>query len=249
MEKSIAYKAAATNSANDFTFSASLFAIASNARPTSSSTIANSNFKIDFFGLITMSTASFNARTSKPYRLAQPALDAVPVDCPTQHASHGEAHTRALLLRCVRCLRQIKDRHVRGKVPPPLLVDALEIRVLQQTRRCAGNCSPAPRAGHHPGQSLRLGASAITTSLSSTNDGITTLVGMLLAETRFHGDALASLGPAARQHLGPAFGLHASPEPVLFRALAPVGLKCTFRHRKSLLLIESTVRKANGKYK
>jgi hypothetical protein len=27
---------------------------------------------------------------------------------------------------------------------------------------------------------------------------------------------------------------------VLLRALAPVGLKCTFRHRKSLLLIEST---------
>src|SRR5271169_4163809 len=62
----------------------------------------------------------------------------------------------------------------------------------------------------------------------------------LLAETRFHRDALASLGPATRQHLGPAFGLHASPEPVLLRALAPVGLKCTFRHRKSLLLIEST---------
>ena len=62
----------------------------------------------------------------------------------------------------------------------------------------------------------------------------------LLAETGFYGDALASLGPAARQHLGSALGLHPSAEAVLFRALAPVGLKCTFRHGKSLLLIEST---------
>ena len=63
--------------------------------------------------------------------------------------------------------------------------------------------------------------------------------GKLLAETRFHRDALASFGPAARQHCSPALRLHASPEPVLLRALAPVGLKCAFRHRKSLLLIES----------
>ena len=47
--------------------------------------------------------------------------------------------------------------------------------------------------------------------------------------------------PGGATALGPALGLHASPEPVLLRALAPVGLKCTFRHRKSLLLIESTL--------
>lgn len=62
----------------------------------------------------------------------------------------------------------------------------------------------------------------------------------LFAETRLNGHALAPLGPAARQHLGSAFGLHTSPEAVLFRALAPVGLKSTFGHEKLLLLIEST---------
>jgi len=65
------------------------------------------------------------------------------------------------------------------------------------------------------------------------------VVGKLVAETRLHRYTLASLGPPARQHRSPALGLHASPEPVLLRALALVGLKCTFRHRKSLLLIES----------
>ena len=90
--------------------------------------------------------------------------------------------------------------------------------------------------------------SALTTSQSSTqvneraneNDGLCYPSRELLAETRLHGDALAPLGPAARQHLGSAPGLHASPEAVLFRALAPVGLKCTFGHEKLLLLIEST---------
>jgi hypothetical protein len=66
------------------------------------------------------------------------------------------------------------------------------------------------------------------------------LRGKLLAETRLYRDAFASLGPAARKHLGSAFGLHARPEAVLFRALAPVGLKCAFGHEKSLLLIQST---------
>src|SRR5450755_46636 len=64
-------------------------------------------------------------------------------------------------------------------------------------------------------------------------------VGELIAETRLDCNALASLGPATRQHSSAVLRLHTSPEPVLFRALAFVGLKCTFRHRKSLLLIES----------
>ena len=57
----------------------------------------------------------------------------------------------------------------------------------------------------------------------------------LVPETGADGDALASLSPAARQHLGSALSLHAGAEPVFFRALPPVGLKCTFRHEKSLL--------------
>ena len=65
-------------------------------------------------------------------------------------------------------------------------------------------------------------------------------VAELLAEPRLHRDAFASFGAAARKHLGSALGLHTSPEAVLFRALAPVGLKCAFGHEKLLLLIEST---------
>jgi hypothetical protein len=66
------------------------------------------------------------------------------------------------------------------------------------------------------------------------------LRGKLLTETRLYRDAFASLGPAARKYFGSAFRLHASPEAVFFRALAPVGLKCAFGHEKSVLLIEST---------
>src|SRR5271166_115464 len=106
---------------------------------------------------------------------------------------------------------------------------------------------------------LRSGASALTSSKSFTN-GIQyrvadarsrfywqlgtgnwqlIYVGKLIAETRCYGNTLAPFGPAARQHGSPVLRLHASPEPVLLRALALIGLKCTFRHRKSLLLIKS----------
>jgi hypothetical protein len=100
-----------------------------------------------------------------------------------------------------------------------------------------GKPAPAFAAGRF---TLLFGASALTSSHSCTNDGLCCpWWENLVAETRFHCYTLASLGPAAREHSGPALGLHASPEPVLLRALAFVRLKCTFRHRKSLLLIES----------
>src|SRR5260370_33413472 len=66
-----------------------------------------------------------------------------------------------------------------------------------------------------------------------------TVAAKLVAEPRLPRYTLASFGPPARQIRSSALSLHASPEPVLLRALALVGLKCTFRHRKSLLLIES----------
>src|ERR1700689_4959431 len=50
------------------------------------------------------------------------------------------------------------------------------------------------------------------------------------------GDALASGGAPAAEHGGAGIGLHARPEAVRFRAMAAVGLKCTFGHRELLLL-------------
>src|ERR1041384_6262540 len=52
----------------------------------------------------------------------------------------------------------------------------------------------------------------------------------LLAVTRFHGDALASLRAPTAQHRLPALGLHPATETVLLAPLPPVWLKCTLRH-------------------
>ena len=61
----------------------------------------------------------------------------------------------------------------------------------------------------------------------------------LLAEARFHRDALASLGAPAREHCCSALGLHPRSKAVLFRTLTPVRLKCALGHEKSLLLVSS----------
>ena len=61
----------------------------------------------------------------------------------------------------------------------------------------------------------------------------------LLAEARFHRDALASLGAPAREHCCSALGLHPRSKAVLLRTLTPVRLKCALGHEKSLLLVSS----------
>ena len=62
---------------------------------------------------------------------------------------------------------------------------------------------------------LRLGASAVTAHKFLHKNGREPgTVGKLLAETGLDGNALASLGPAARQHLGSALGLHTASKSV-----------------------------------
>src|SRR6266536_874237 len=80
-------------------------------------------------------------RSPEPHRFAQPPLDPVPLDRASEHAPHRKPDARPALR-----LPQIKHGHVGGKVPSPLLVHALEVRVLQQPRpavktrslRCCG---------------------------------------------------------------------------------------------------------------
>ncbi len=64
---------------------------------------------------------------------------------------------------------------------------------------------------------------------------------MLLAKSGLNADPLAPLGAAAGKYLLAALGLHAHAEAVLLAPLAPVGLECTLRHEKSVLLVGSTV--------
>src|SRR5580692_2546114 len=49
------------------------------------------------------------------------------------------------------------------------------------------------------------------------------------------GDALTSGGAPAAEHGSAGIGLHARPEAVRFRAVAAVGLKCSFGHSDPLL--------------
>jgi hypothetical protein len=56
------------------------------------------------------------------------------------------------------------------------------------------------------------------------------------------GDALASGGAPAAEHGGAGIGLHARPEAVRFRAVAAVGLKCSFGHNDPLLFPKENLR-------
>src|ERR1700733_2568636 len=88
------------------------------------------------------------------------------------------------------------------------------------SRAARGKATPAFAAGSF---TLRSGASALTSSQSCTKlRPLLPVGGRLIAETRRYGNTLAPFGPAARQHRGSALGFHASPEPVLLRALALV---------------------------
>jgi hypothetical protein len=57
----------------------------------------------------------------------------------------------------------------------------------------------------------------------------------LVAVTGAYGNALAALGPAARQHGRSALGLHAGAKAVNLRATAAIRLKCALRHGTALL--------------
>ena len=56
------------------------------------------------------------------------------------------------------------------------------------------------------------------------------------------GDALASGGAPAAKHGCAGIGLHARPEAVRFRAVAAVGLKCSFGHNDPLLFPKENLR-------
>ena len=56
------------------------------------------------------------------------------------------------------------------------------------------------------------------------------------------GDALASGGAPAAEHGGAGIGFHARPEAVRFRAVAAVGLKCSFGHNDPLLFPKENLR-------
>src|SRR6202521_5532895 len=94
-------------------------------------------------------------RTPEPHRFAQPPLDPVPLHRAAQHLAHCEPDARTFLRysalrRTALRLPQIKHRHVRGKMPPPLLVHALEVSVFLQARRARKACSRVRRGLLYP---------------------------------------------------------------------------------------------------
>jgi hypothetical protein len=129
--------------------------------------------------------------------------------------------------------------------------------VSQQTSRL-GKCSadrihelqahPNPRLGtrHKAG---RGNGSSHTKLRLSTCDGACRYRPMqLLAETGLHGDALASLGAASRNHRSSALGLHASTKSVRLRAATTVGLECALRHAKLRSSLGKIVTGTDKKY-
>ena len=82
-------------------------------------------------------------------------------------------------------------------------------------RRCAADCGSISRFGSAAFES-RTGRKSV--AMRGTD-----------------GDALASGGAPAAEHGGAGIGLHARPEAVRFRAVAAVGLKCSFGHSDPLL--------------
>ena len=83
-------------------------------------------------------------------------------------------------------------------------------------RRCAADCGSISRFGSAAFES-RTGRESV--AMRGTD-----------------GDALASGGAPAAEHGCAGIGLHARSEAVRFRAVAAVGLKCSFGHRDPLLI-------------
>ena len=111
------------------------FPIASNARPTSSINTAKSKVRTDFFGLITISNGTRSieprCRTASRNRRLMRLRSTAPPKLPANGESNANATLRSHVLRA----RQIKDGHVRRKVPSPLFVDTIEIGVFRQPPR------------------------------------------------------------------------------------------------------------------
>src|ERR1700690_2109701 len=87
---------------------------------------------------------TFDRLAPQPNRFAKAPLDPVSLDRAAEHAPHREAHANDFLCfdlgRATNRNRgiqapQIKHRHMRGKLTPPLLVYAFEIGMFQQSRQ------------------------------------------------------------------------------------------------------------------
>jgi hypothetical protein len=77
-----------------------------------------------------------SSRRRQPYRFPQPPLHAIAHHRPAQRPAHRESYARPRVGRALlpaSCARQIKHGHGGGKMPPPLFVDPLKIRVTQQS--------------------------------------------------------------------------------------------------------------------
>src|SRR3954470_5811638 len=103
-------------------------------------------------------------------RLSHPPLDPVAGYRSAEHLTHRQSHARS----AGHLAFQEKHCHAGRKVPPPLLVDALKVGMLQKPRRLRKSRG-----------SLMLGT-AIHNGFSGKR--------LLLAETGLNRDALASLG-------------------------------------------------------
>src|ERR1700758_4856970 len=132
---------------------------------------------------------------------------------------------------------------------PPLLVDALETRMPQQSPAAWILLPALPLQIRRSLRSKRAhGSLTIRLQMLCKSLRMTTLwdprtsrrkIEVLLAETGLHRNPLATLRAPARQHCGSALGLHARSESVLLRALTPVRLESALGHEKWLLLIRS----------
>ena len=186
---------------------ARFFPITSNARPTSSNNTLKSIAKTVFFGLITTSIAPGNdapVRTTSLRRRLMRFRSTAPPSCrPTVNPTRAAA--AALRPR----VSKIKHGHVRRKVASSLLVYPLEIRVLQQPR-ARGKIIPRFGVSFPPGSTNRR-----SQLRSSANDGFRR-GGEFTRGNPASRRRVCALRATPRQHRGPALGLHASPEPVLF---------------------------------
>ena len=182
----------------------------------------------------------------EPYRVAHPPLDAVALDRSSQHLAHGETYTwrvgRSHRFRAA-AAPQKEHGHVSRKLPAAALVHPLKIRVLQQTPRfwklAAGG------GGHIKRSALTRRVSVLAAAESCDDSRLLRWKGRdnadfgssgLIAEARADRDALAPLGPTARQHRPAALGLHARTKSVRLRAVTTVGLECALGHSKTALL-------------
>ena len=181
--------------------------------------------------------------------LAQPPLHPVALNSAAERLPNGETHAQTLAFQRRSNSGHVEHRHVRGEVPPSLLVNPFKVGVPQQAPGFRKAVPGLRILFRHIGLQFRVRHVRKTCTGPQLDSWRLTLEAVLLAKSGLNGNSFAPLGAPAGNDRASALGLHTGTEAVRLRAAATVRLECAFRHEKSCAPVFSNYDWVKRKYK